>query len=71
MGEVVILNADTNTVETPFDDLESLPQDVVSFFKYNVAQAFLIHQFNPRRPYLLLVPGFHFSINAPCKLSLS
>ncbi|CAH0383421.1 unnamed protein product [Bemisia tabaci] len=30
LGEVVILNADTNTVETPFDDLESLPQDVVN-----------------------------------------
>lgn len=29
LGEVVILDADSNTVETPFDDLESLPTDVV------------------------------------------
>ncbi|XP_075228872.1 DENN domain-containing protein 1A isoform X4 [Lycorma delicatula] len=29
MGEVVILDADSNTIETPFNDLETLPQDVV------------------------------------------
>nr|CAD7424686.1 unnamed protein product [Timema monikensis] len=30
LGEVVVLDADNNTVETPFMDLESLPQDVVN-----------------------------------------
>ena len=30
LGEVVILNADDNTIESPFHDLQSLPQDVVS-----------------------------------------
>ncbi|XP_003700612.1 DENN domain-containing protein 1A isoform X2 [Megachile rotundata] len=30
LGEVVILDADNNTIESPFQDLESLPQDVVS-----------------------------------------
>lgn len=30
IGDVVILDADANTVETPFDDLTSLPQEVVS-----------------------------------------
>nr|CAD7196758.1 unnamed protein product [Timema douglasi] len=30
LGEVVVLDADNNTVETPFLDLESLPQDVVN-----------------------------------------
>uniref|UniRef100_A0A2H8TUP2 DENN domain-containing protein 1A n=1 Tax=Melanaphis sacchari TaxID=742174 RepID=A0A2H8TUP2_9HEMI len=30
LGEVVILDADNNTIETPFDDLENLPIDVVS-----------------------------------------
>ncbi|KAJ8686682.1 hypothetical protein QAD02_022476 [Eretmocerus hayati] len=30
LGEVVILNADDNTIESPFQDLESLPQDVVT-----------------------------------------
>lgn len=34
LGEVVILNADDNTIETPFDDLDSLPQDVVSTFGF-------------------------------------
>lgn len=29
LGDVVILDADSNTIETPFEDLESLPQDVV------------------------------------------
>lgn len=31
MGDVIILDADNNTIETPFKDLESLPQDVVKF----------------------------------------
>lgn len=37
MGEVVVLDADNNTIETPFDDLENLPTDVVSKYliKYN------------------------------------
>ncbi|XP_058803899.1 DENN domain-containing protein 1B isoform X2 [Phymastichus coffea] len=30
LGELVILNADDNTIESPFQDLESLPQDVVT-----------------------------------------
>jgi hypothetical protein len=29
LDDVVILNVDTNTLETPFDDLQSLPYDVV------------------------------------------
>ncbi|XP_046412228.1 DENN domain-containing protein 1A isoform X2 [Neodiprion fabricii] len=29
LGEVVILDADNNTIQSPFDDLESLPQDVI------------------------------------------
>lgn len=30
LEDVVILNVDNNTLETPFDDLQSLPNDVVS-----------------------------------------
>ncbi|KAL1518245.1 hypothetical protein ABEB36_001894 [Hypothenemus hampei] len=30
IGDVVILDADKNTVETPFDDLNNLPQDVIT-----------------------------------------
>ncbi|XP_073872707.1 DENN domain-containing protein 1A isoform X6 [Macaca fascicularis] len=33
LDDVVILNVDTNTLETPFDDLQSLPNDVISSLK--------------------------------------
>ncbi|KAJ8922376.1 hypothetical protein NQ315_004319 [Exocentrus adspersus] len=33
IGDVVILDADANTVETPFDDLNSLPQEVIVSLK--------------------------------------
>ncbi|KAK1155659.1 DENN domain-containing protein 1A-like [Acipenser oxyrinchus oxyrinchus] len=33
LEDVIILNVDTNTLETPFDDLQSLPNDVVSSLK--------------------------------------
>ena len=33
IGDVVVLDADNNKVETPFDDLESLPSEVVSNLK--------------------------------------
>ncbi|CAL8276585.1 unnamed protein product [Merluccius merluccius] len=33
LDDVVVLNVDTNTLETPFDDLQSLPYDVVSSLK--------------------------------------
>lgn len=29
LDDVVVLNVDTNTLETPYDDLQSLPSDVV------------------------------------------
>lgn len=29
LDDVVVLNVDTNTLETPYDDLQSLPNDVV------------------------------------------
>lgn len=31
LEDVVILNVDTNTMETPFDDLKKIPPDVVRF----------------------------------------
>ncbi|XP_012709064.2 DENN domain-containing protein 1B isoform X3 [Fundulus heteroclitus] len=33
LEDVVILNVDTNTLESPFDDLQNLPSDVVSTLK--------------------------------------
>ncbi|XP_076291741.1 DENN domain-containing protein 1A isoform X2 [Lasioglossum baleicum] len=33
LGEVVVMDADNNTIESPFEDLESLPQDVVANLK--------------------------------------
>ncbi|KAL2086311.1 hypothetical protein ACEWY4_017370 [Coilia grayii] len=52
LEDVVILNVDTNTMETPFDDLKRIPPDVVTALKvrlkkqsaspgYGVARAFL------------------------------
>lgn len=35
IGDVVILDADANTVETPFDDLNSLPPEIVSKHIFN------------------------------------
>ncbi|XP_035907210.1 uncharacterized protein LOC118509955 isoform X1 [Anopheles stephensi] len=33
IGDVVILNCDTRTLETPFDDVKSMPQELVSSLK--------------------------------------
>ncbi|KAI7795803.1 DENN domain-containing protein 1A isoform X2 [Triplophysa rosa] len=33
IDDAVLLNVDTNTLETPFDDLQSLPNDVISSLK--------------------------------------
>lgn len=30
LGDIVVLDADTNSLETPFNDVDSLPHDVVS-----------------------------------------
>ncbi|NXF61043.1 DEN1A protein, partial [Ciccaba nigrolineata] len=71
LEDVVILNVDTNTLETPFDDLQSLPNDVVSTLKSRlkkvstttgdgVARAFLKAQasfFGSYRNALKIEPG--------------
>ncbi|KFV98843.1 DENN domain-containing protein 1A, partial [Fulmarus glacialis] len=71
LEDVVILNVDTNTLETPFDDLQSLPNDVVSALKNKlkkvstttgdgVARAFLKAQatfFGSYRNALKIEPG--------------
>ncbi|NWH67208.1 DEN1A protein, partial [Geococcyx californianus] len=71
LEDVVILNVDTNTLETPFDDLQSLPNDVVSTLKSRlkkvstttgdgVARAFLKSQasfFGSYRNALKIEPG--------------
>ncbi|XP_062815556.1 DENN domain-containing protein 1A isoform X5 [Anolis carolinensis] len=71
LEDVVILNVDTNTLETPFDDLQSLPNDVVSALKSRlkkvsmttgdgVARAFLKAQaafFGSYRSALKIEPG--------------
>ena len=35
LGETVVLDVDTNRIETPFNDLESLPPDIVSIISIN------------------------------------
>ncbi|XP_075758427.1 DENN domain-containing protein 1B isoform X3 [Pelodiscus sinensis] len=71
LEDVVILNIDTNTLESPFQDLENLPSDVVSLLKLQlkkqsattgdgVARAFLRAQallFGSYRDALLCTPG--------------
>uniref|UniRef100_A0A8C4XQV2 DENN domain containing 1A n=1 Tax=Falco tinnunculus TaxID=100819 RepID=A0A8C4XQV2_FALTI len=71
LEDVVILNVDTNTLETPFDDLQNLPNDVVSALKNRlkkvstttgdgVARAFLKAQasfFGSYRNALKIEPG--------------
>ncbi|XP_062333579.1 DENN domain-containing protein 1A isoform X2 [Osmerus eperlanus] len=71
LDDVVVLNVDTNTLETPFDDLQGLPNDVVSSLKNRlkkvstttgdgVARAFLKTQaalFGSYRNALQIEPG--------------
>ncbi|XP_029769558.1 DENN domain-containing protein 1B-like [Terrapene carolina triunguis] len=71
LEDVVIINIDTNTLESPFQDLENLPSDVVSLLKLQlkkqsattgdgVARAFLRAQallFGGYRDALLCTPG--------------
>ncbi|XP_038235140.1 DENN domain-containing protein 1C isoform X2 [Dermochelys coriacea] len=75
LEDVVILNIDTNTLESPFQDLENLPGDVVSLLKLQlkkqsattgdgVARAFLRAQallFGSYRDALLCTPGHPIS----------
>ncbi|XP_054859194.1 DENN domain-containing protein 1C [Eublepharis macularius] len=71
LEDVVILNIDNNTLESPFQDLENLPSDVISLLKYQlkkqsastgdgVARAFLRAQallFGSYREALVYDPG--------------
>lgn len=61
LDDVVILNVDTNTLETPFDDLQSLPNDVVSVL-WLVVSSPLYDWLRPR-------PRFPLSLNVPGTLA--
>ncbi|XP_019127712.1 DENN domain-containing protein 1A isoform X2 [Larimichthys crocea] len=77
LDDVVVLNVDTNTLETPYDDLQSLPNDVVSSLKSRlkkvstttgdgVARAFLKSQaalFGSYRNALQIEPGEPITFN--------
>jgi hypothetical protein len=39
IGEVVIINCDTNHVENPFNDVSEMPQDIVSYLKKNLSHS--------------------------------
>ncbi|XP_031202418.1 DENN domain-containing protein 1C isoform X3 [Mastomys coucha] len=41
LEDVVVLNADSNTLETPFDDVQALPPDVVSLLKLQLRKVAL------------------------------
>lgn len=36
IGDVVLINCDTNVITSPFDDINDLPQDILSFLKKNL-----------------------------------
>ncbi|XP_053720822.1 DENN domain-containing protein 1A isoform X1 [Synchiropus splendidus] len=77
LDDVVVLNVDTNTLETPYEDLQSLPNDVVSSLKNRlkkvstttgdgVARAFLKSQaalFGSYRNALQIEPGEPITFN--------
>lgn len=77
LDDVVVLNVDTNTLETPYDDLQSLPNDVISSLKGRlrkvstttgdgVARAFLRSQaalFGSYRNALQIEPGEPITFN--------
>ncbi|KAM3873865.1 DENN domain-containing protein 1A [Diretmus argenteus] len=77
LDDVVVLNVDTNTLESPFDDLQSLPNDVISSLKNRlkkvstttgdgVARAFLKTQaalFGSYRNALQIDPGEPITFN--------
>ncbi|XP_055473735.1 DENN domain-containing protein 1C [Psammomys obesus] len=41
LEEVVVLNADSNSLETPFDDVQALPPDVVSLLRFRLRKVAL------------------------------
>ncbi|XP_051028833.1 DENN domain-containing protein 1C [Acomys russatus] len=41
LEDVVVLNADSNTLETPFDDVQALPPDVVSLLRFRLRKVAL------------------------------
>uniref|UniRef100_A0A8C4VZM3 DENN domain containing 1A n=1 Tax=Gopherus evgoodei TaxID=1825980 RepID=A0A8C4VZM3_9SAUR len=51
LEDVVILNVDTNTLETPFDDLQSLPSDVEEPITF-CEEAFVSHRSTAMRQFL-------------------
>lgn len=77
LDDVVLLNVDTNTLETPYEDLQSLPNDVISTLKSRlrkvstttgdgVARAFLKSQaalFGSYRNALQIEPGEPITFN--------
>jgi len=57
LADVVILNADNDTVKTPFNDLESLPSDVVSIYTFSTTAVLSV--LNQLKLFLELVLRYH------------
>lgn len=56
LDDVVILNVDTNTLETPYDDLQSLPNDVVRVYCIIRICHCFIKDVNIQRLFCVLMP---------------
>ena len=63
LDDVVVLNVDTNTLETPYDDLQSLPNDVVRSYCPAFNKGVNIHRFKKKKTTVLTtscLTGFIF-----------
>ncbi|XP_060107428.1 DENN domain-containing protein 1A isoform X10 [Heteronotia binoei] len=66
--DVVILNVDTNTLETPFDDLQSLPNDVVSALKSRLKKVSMTTGDGVARAFLKAQAAFFGSYRSALKI---
>ncbi|XP_066466681.1 DENN domain-containing protein 1A isoform X2 [Tiliqua scincoides] len=68
LDDVVILNVDTNTLETPFDDLQSLPNDVVSALKSRLKKVSMTTGDGVARAFLKAQAAFFGSYRSALKI---
>ncbi|KAH0615596.1 hypothetical protein JD844_005048 [Phrynosoma platyrhinos] len=71
LEDVVILNVDTNTLETPFDDLQSLPNDIVSALKSRLKKVSMTTGDGVARAFLKAQAAFFGSYRSALKIEPS
>ncbi|KAJ6652862.1 hypothetical protein lerEdw1_010580 [Lerista edwardsae] len=68
LDDVVILNVDTNTLETPFEDLQSLPNDVISALKTRLKKVSMTTGDGVARAFLKAQAAFFGSYRSALKI---